>query len=100
DRGVQCRSQPIPGIKRSRRPSLKVEDRLQPQLAEQNITRGEPMIKRARRCVEPLGNRSNGHGERAALRGDRQRRSLEVRLVEFRATHRSRIDILDAYVYI
>src|SRR6266446_7164334 len=44
-RRVQCRGQPIPGIKRSRGPLLKVEDRLQPQLAEQDITRGEPMIK-------------------------------------------------------
>ena len=56
DRGVQCRGQPIPGIKRSRGPLLKVEDRLQPQLAEQDITRGKPMIERADWGAEVLGD--------------------------------------------
>ena len=57
------------------------------------------MIKRARRCLEPLGNRSNGHGKRAALRSDRKCRTLEIRLVEFRTPHLCRIFILDQFVY-
>ena len=61
-RRVQCRAQPVTGIKRSGAPLLKVEDRLQPQLAEQDITRGKSMIKRPRRCLEPLGDRTDRHG--------------------------------------
>src|SRR5260221_1178308 len=63
------------------------EDGLEPQLTQKNVARGEAVVERAGRRLEPLRERRNGHGGRPVLDRQVARGGEKVGVVEQRSPH-------------
>jgi len=98
---MQRRPEAVAGVNCRQEPLLKRKNRDEPQLTNQKVPRGEPVVERSGRRTKSLDNGTDGDSGRPPLAGQRSRGRQEVLTGKLGSSHdRYRFSVLEYIFYI